>query len=184
MGAERHTGHLLCNRDVEQKGGCPSIPATRKGPEVLPKDPSLSGILWVNIIMIIQILQNIDIYTLYMRLSDTLQTTTVLFNRGILHNGTFSPFYSYYVTGSGYSSGYSDLGGVRWQLALCYLLAFICVILALSKSIKSSGKVCLNDLLPVDIFSYGWWWEWYMFNIEFYTVSIWMFIELEFMELL
>lgn len=48
---------------------------------------------------------------------------------------------SNYVTGSGYSSGYHDLGGVRWQLALCYLLAFICVILALSKSIKTSGKV-------------------------------------------
>ncbi|XP_011417902.3 sodium-dependent proline transporter isoform X2 [Magallana gigas] len=50
-------------------------------------------------------------------------------------------YFDNYVTGSGYSSGYHDLGGVRWQLALCYLLAFICVILALSKSIKTSGKV-------------------------------------------
>uniref|UniRef100_A0A8W8I3D4 Transporter n=1 Tax=Magallana gigas TaxID=29159 RepID=A0A8W8I3D4_MAGGI len=50
-------------------------------------------------------------------------------------------YFDNYVTGSGYSSGYDDLGGVRWQLALCYLLAFICVILALSKSIKTSGKV-------------------------------------------
>ncbi|KAJ8304359.1 hypothetical protein KUTeg_017942 [Tegillarca granosa] len=45
------------------------------------------------------------------------------------------------VTGSSLSNGLQDLGEPRWQLVLCYLLAFIFVVLALSKSIKTSGKV-------------------------------------------
>ncbi|XP_061174046.1 sodium-dependent proline transporter-like [Saccostrea echinata] len=50
-------------------------------------------------------------------------------------------YFDRYVTGSAYSEGFFDLGEVRWQLVLCYLLAFIFVVLALSKSIKTSGKV-------------------------------------------
>lgn len=49
--------------------------------------------------------------------------------------------YRYEALGSGYSSGFADLGPIRWQMVLVYLLAFILVVLALSKSIKSSGKV-------------------------------------------
>jgi len=45
------------------------------------------------------------------------------------------------VVGSFYSEGLGDLGPMRWRIVLCYLLAFILVVLALSKSIKSSGKV-------------------------------------------
>ncbi|XP_053405697.1 sodium-dependent proline transporter-like isoform X2 [Mercenaria mercenaria] len=45
------------------------------------------------------------------------------------------------ATGSAHSGGLDDLGPMRWQMVLCYLLAFILVCLALSKSIKSSGKV-------------------------------------------
>ncbi|WAQ98410.1 SC6A5-like protein, partial [Mya arenaria] len=47
----------------------------------------------------------------------------------------------YKALGSGLSTGLGDLGPIRWQMVLCYLLAFIFVVLALSKSIKSSGKV-------------------------------------------
>jgi len=47
----------------------------------------------------------------------------------------------YEVLGSAKSDGLGDLGPVRWQMVLVYLLAFILVVLALSKSIKSSGKV-------------------------------------------
>ncbi|KAL4227906.1 hypothetical protein ACF0H5_013346 [Mactra antiquata] len=43
--------------------------------------------------------------------------------------------------GNGFSEGLQDLGPIRWQMVLCYLLAFILVVMALSKSIKSSGKV-------------------------------------------
>ncbi|ELU09479.1 hypothetical protein CAPTEDRAFT_115714 [Capitella teleta] len=39
------------------------------------------------------------------------------------------------------SGGISDLGGVRWQLALCLLLCWVTVFVCLSKGIKSSGKV-------------------------------------------
>nr|WLN44359.1 AAT4 [Sinonovacula rivularis] len=45
------------------------------------------------------------------------------------------------VIGSAFSNGLGDLGPMRWRIVLCYLLAFIMVVLALSKSIKSSGKV-------------------------------------------
>ncbi|XP_061174045.1 sodium-dependent proline transporter-like [Saccostrea echinata] len=50
-------------------------------------------------------------------------------------------YFDRYVTGSAYSQGFFDLGEVHWQLVLCYLLAFVFVVLALSKSIKTSGKV-------------------------------------------
>jgi solute carrier family 6 amino acid transporter-like protein 5/7/9/14 len=46
-----------------------------------------------------------------------------------------------YVLGSYYSDGFDDLGGVRWQLVLCYLLAYVIVAAALIKGVKSSGKV-------------------------------------------
>ncbi|KAL5004096.1 hypothetical protein ScPMuIL_017552 [Solemya velum] len=45
------------------------------------------------------------------------------------------------VLGSAYSDGIHDLGPLKWELVLCYLLAFVFVTLSLSKSIKSSGKV-------------------------------------------
>ncbi|XP_052794336.1 sodium-dependent proline transporter-like isoform X2 [Mya arenaria] len=50
-------------------------------------------------------------------------------------------YLEYKALGSGLSTGLGDLGPIRWQMVLCYLLAFIFVVLALSKSIKSSGKV-------------------------------------------
>ncbi|XP_077977388.1 sodium- and chloride-dependent glycine transporter 1-like [Glandiceps talaboti] len=39
------------------------------------------------------------------------------------------------------SSGFSELGVIRWHLALCLLLAWIVVFLCLMKGVKSSGKV-------------------------------------------
>ncbi|XP_013399591.1 sodium- and chloride-dependent glycine transporter 1 [Lingula anatina] len=39
------------------------------------------------------------------------------------------------------TEGFHDMGGVRWQLALCLLLAWTIVGLCLIKGIKSSGKV-------------------------------------------
>lgn len=50
-------------------------------------------------------------------------------------------YYERRVVGTAYSDGIQDLGPMRWEIVLCYLLAFILVIIALSKSIKSSGKV-------------------------------------------
>ncbi|KAL4227908.1 Sodium- and chloride-dependent glycine transporter 2 [Mactra antiquata] len=43
--------------------------------------------------------------------------------------------------GFGYSDGLQDLGPIRRWMAVAYLTAFVIVVLALSKSIKSSGKV-------------------------------------------
>ena len=48
------------------------------------------------------------------------------------------------VVGTVYSEGVQDLGPMRWEIVLCYLLAFILVIIFLCKSIKSSGKVILQ----------------------------------------
>ncbi|XP_069138576.1 sodium- and chloride-dependent neutral and basic amino acid transporter B(0+)-like isoform X1 [Argopecten irradians] len=50
-------------------------------------------------------------------------------------------YFDFVATGSGFSAGIQDLQEPRWQMVLCYLLAFIFVVLALSKSIKTSGKV-------------------------------------------
>ena len=50
-------------------------------------------------------------------------------------------FYSFVAIGQGKSGGIDDLGPVNWKLVLCYIAAFIFVILTLSKSIKTSGKV-------------------------------------------
>lgn len=50
-------------------------------------------------------------------------------------------YYEREVVGTAYSDGIQDLGPMRWRIVLCYLLAFILVIMALSRSIKSSGKV-------------------------------------------
>jgi solute carrier family 6 amino acid transporter-like protein 5/7/9/14 len=46
-----------------------------------------------------------------------------------------------YVLGTYYSDGFDDLGKIRWQLALCYLLAYVIVAASLIKGVKSSGKV-------------------------------------------
>lgn len=39
------------------------------------------------------------------------------------------------------SSGIHDIGSVNWELALCLLLAWVCVFLVLLRGIKSFGKV-------------------------------------------
>ena len=39
------------------------------------------------------------------------------------------------------SPGIHELGGIRWQLVLCLLAAWVIVFLCLCKGIKSSGKV-------------------------------------------
>ena len=39
------------------------------------------------------------------------------------------------------STGIHDLGPINWELALCLLLAWVCVFLVLLKGIKSFGKV-------------------------------------------
>ena len=39
------------------------------------------------------------------------------------------------------SDGIHDMGHVRWQLALCLLLAWTVVFLCLIKGVQSSGKV-------------------------------------------
>lgn len=49
--------------------------------------------------------------------------------------------YSSVVLGLTSSSGLHDMGGIRWQLALCLLMAWVIVFFCLIKGIKSSGKV-------------------------------------------
>lgn len=39
------------------------------------------------------------------------------------------------------SAGIHELGGIRWQLMLCLLAAWVIVFLCLCKGVKSSGKV-------------------------------------------
>ncbi|XP_041363462.1 sodium-dependent proline transporter-like [Gigantopelta aegis] len=50
-------------------------------------------------------------------------------------------YLDYSSLGKGFSSGIGDLGPIKWELLLCYLLAWIFVGLVLSKGVKSSGKV-------------------------------------------
>jgi solute carrier family 6 amino acid transporter-like protein 5/7/9/14 len=39
------------------------------------------------------------------------------------------------------TKGIDEMGGIRWQLALCLLLAWVLVCICLAKGIKTSGKV-------------------------------------------
>ncbi|XP_060551998.1 sodium-dependent proline transporter-like isoform X1 [Ruditapes philippinarum] len=75
--------------------------------------------------------------------------------------------------GNAFSDGLGDLGPMRWQMVLCYLLAFILVVLALSKSIKSSGKVVYFTatfpyIVLVILFVRGLMLDGYKEGIEFY----------------
>ena len=40
------------------------------------------------------------------------------------------------------------LGGVRWELALCLLFIWAIVAIAISKGIKTTGKVMYNYMVP------------------------------------
>ncbi len=40
------------------------------------------------------------------------------------------------------SPGIEDMGGIRWELFGCLILAWIVVFLCLVRGVKSSGKVC------------------------------------------
>ena len=46
------------------------------------------------------------------------------------------------------SGGLEEMGEIKWQLALCLLLAWVIVFLCLSKGVQSSGKV--SDHSPAD----------------------------------
>ncbi|KAG9265694.1 sodium-dependent proline transporter [Astyanax mexicanus] len=59
-------------------------------------------------------------------------------------NGTLSPsefFWNERVLGVSHSTGLSNPGPVRWQLALCLLAAWVIIFLCMLKGIRSSGKV-------------------------------------------
>ena len=43
------------------------------------------------------------------------------------------------------SEGLHDFGTVRWDLALCLLLAWVVVLAVLSKGIKTLGKVIMKN---------------------------------------
>ena len=45
------------------------------------------------------------------------------------------------------SDGMENMGEVRWQLALCLLVAWFIVFLCLSKGVQSSGKVIVKPIL-------------------------------------
>ena len=44
------------------------------------------------------------------------------------------------------SNGIDEIGGIQWQVALCLLLAWTLTFLALSKGVKSVGKVTTKAL--------------------------------------
>lgn len=46
----------------------------------------------------------------------------------------------------GITSGIHDLGSLRWELALCLLLAWIICYFCIWKGVKSTGKVCAGEL--------------------------------------
>ncbi|XP_030856401.1 sodium-dependent serotonin transporter-like [Strongylocentrotus purpuratus] len=50
-------------------------------------------------------------------------------------------FFERKVIGSHLSTGIGDLGGLKWELALCLLLLFVIVYFSIWKGIKASGKV-------------------------------------------
>lgn len=51
------------------------------------------------------------------------------------------------------SNGIDEIGAVRWQIALCLLLAWTLTFLALSKGVKSVGKVtCCMYFVKKDIY--------------------------------
>lgn len=60
---------------------------------------------------------------------------------GIRRTLPSAEYYERRVLGMAFSDGIQDLGPIRWEIVLCYLFAFILVITALCKSIKSLGKV-------------------------------------------
>ena len=66
---------------------------------------------------------------------------TLAYEKGIKRILPSQEFFDYVAIGQGLSGGVDDLGPINWKLLLCYLAAFIFVILTLSKSIKTSGKV-------------------------------------------
>ena len=47
------------------------------------------------------------------------------------------------------TKGVDEMGMVRWQLALCLLLAWVLVCICLAKGIKTSGKVGNSSSLPL-----------------------------------
>ena len=50
------------------------------------------------------------------------------------------------------SSGFHEMGGVRWQLTLCLLLCWVIVFFSLAKGITVSGKVSVQ--FPAVFFFY------------------------------
>ncbi|KAK2164414.1 hypothetical protein NP493_1414g01000 [Ridgeia piscesae] len=81
-----------------------------------------------------------------------------------------------YVLGKYFSEGIHDLGPVRWQMALCLLLAWTIVFFSLVKGVKSSGKVVyFTALFPyvvlVILFVRGLLLEGHYQGIEFYIMK-------------
>ena len=52
------------------------------------------------------------------------------------------------------SNGIHDLGGIRWELAICLLLAWVIVYCALWNGIKSFGKVNIGTIFLYELIWY------------------------------
>lgn len=65
----------------------------------------------------------------------------------------FQPFRSRAL---GLSKGIEDMGTLKWDLALCLLLAWIIVYVCICRGIKSTGKVNLAEIM-------------FLFDISFHT---------------
>ena len=70
----------------------------------------------------------------------------------------------------GLSSGIEDLGMVRWDLALCLLLAWVICYFCVWNGVKTTGKVCLNIH-----FCHSRIYDVLLYAVFTYTLNIWFF---------
>ncbi|XP_064634434.1 sodium- and chloride-dependent glycine transporter 1-like isoform X2 [Lineus longissimus] len=75
--------------------------------------------------------------------NETMASTSTLDIQQLVINMTKRPpaeeYFENYVLSK--SAGMHEMGGIKWQLALCLLLAWLIVFLCLSRGVQSSGKV-------------------------------------------
>jgi solute carrier family 6 amino acid transporter-like protein 5/7/9/14 len=73
-------------------------------------------------------------------------------SQSIARSSPSDDFFNNYMLGV--SEGFHQLGGIKWELALCFLFAWLLVFLCLAKGITVSGKVTyVTALFPYIVLS-------------------------------
>ncbi|CAM1329434.1 Uncharacterised protein g10017 [Pycnogonum litorale] len=106
-------------------------------------------------------------YSMFMNLSSTLEDDRV---------SPAEEYFNYYMLAK--SSGFFDIGQIRWQLVLCLLAAWLVTFLCLIKGIKSSGRVVhfsatFPYVILVVLFVRGITLDGAMKGIQFYIIPDW-----------